>query len=337
MSAAPGLASPDRPHVLITSAARKVLLVRAFREALVRAGGGRVLGADRSEWAVALLEADGVVELPATDDPAFPDALGDACAREAIGLVVPTRDEELAVMAATRDRLAAAGTVVLVPAPDAVATCRDKVRFAAAVAAAGLDGPRILDGTDVAFPAFVKPRTGAGARRSLVVHTTAELAQARATIEAVGDEPLVQEYIDAPEYTVDVFIDRAGRPISCVPRERMVVVAGESVVSRTVRDAELVAATLRLCTEIGLTGHLTVQAFRTPGRIAFLEVNPRYGGAANLGFAAGATTPEYAIRSARGDRLEPRLDDYEVGLVMLRYAEDRFVRRAQTGDPGVGR
>lgn len=337
MRAAPDRASPDRPHVLITSASRKVLLVRAFREALARVGGGRVLAADRSEWAVGLLEADGVVELPATDDPAFPDVLEDACAREAIGLVVPTRDEELPVMAATRDRLAEAGTVVLVATPDAVATCRDKVRFAAAVAAAGLDGPRMPAGTDVRFPVFVKPRTGAGARRSRVVHTTGELAEARAAIEVVGDEPLVQEFIDAPEYTVDVFIDRAGRPISCVPRERMVVVAGESVVSRTVRDPELVAATLRLCAQVGLTGHLTVQAFRTPERIAFLEVNPRYGGAANLGFAAGAPTPEYAIRSARGDRIEPQLDDYEVGLIMLRYSEDRFVRRSAADGPGVDR
>jgi carbamoyl-phosphate synthase large subunit len=320
------MASPDRPHVLITSASRKVLLVRAFRAALARLGGGRVLAADRNRWAVALLEADGVVELPPADDPTFPDSLEDACAREAIGLVVPTRDEELPVMASARDRLAGAGTVVLVADPDAVATCWDKVRFSEAVAAAGLDGPRILAGGDVPLPAFVKPRTGAGARRSRVVHTTAELGEARAAIEAVGDEPLVQEFIDAPEYTVDVFVDPAGRPISCVPRERVVVVAGESVVSRTVRDPELVAGTLRLCAQIGLTGHLTVQAFRTPGRIAFLEVNPRYGGAANLGFAAGAPTPEYAIRSARGDRLEPRLDEYEVGLVMLRYAEDRFVR-----------
>jgi hypothetical protein len=36
-------ASPDRPNVLVTSASRKVLLVRAFREALARIGDGRVV------------------------------------------------------------------------------------------------------------------------------------------------------------------------------------------------------------------------------------------------------------------------------------------------------
>jgi carbamoyl-phosphate synthase large subunit len=70
---------------------------------------------------------------------------------------------------------------------------------------------------------------------------------------------------------------------------------------------------------------VTIQAFRSADRIAFIEINPRYGGAANLGFAAGARTPEYAIRLSRGERLKPQLGEYEIGLVMLRAGEDRFV------------
>ncbi len=334
MSAADAPTLHDRPDVLITSAARKVLLVRAFRKAQRRLGGGRVLAADLSPWSAALFEADGIVDLPRTDDPAFLAILARRCAEERIGLVVPTRDDELPILAAARDGLAQEGTIVLVPSPEAVATCRDKVRFGAAVTAAGLDGPRSYALEESPLPVFVKPRSGAGGRGATMVETREGLAAACASIVSNGGEPLIQEYVDAPEYTIDVFVDPEGRAISCVPRERTVVVAGESVVSRTVRDPELRDATLRLCAALGLTGHLTVQAFRTPERIAFLEVNPRYGGAANLGFAAGAPTPEYAIRSARGERLEPRLGDYEPDLLMLRYADDRFVRAS---DPGPGR
>ncbi len=331
MSAVGGGASPDRPSVLITSASRKVLLVRAFRDALAAVGGGRVLAADQNPWAVALYEADAVVSLPRTDDPTFVEALERCCEEERIGLVVPTRDDELPVLAAARDRLERAGTVTLVSSPEAVATCRDKVRFATAVEAAGLDSPRIHDTADVPLPAFVKPRSGAGGRGATVVTTPERLAAACSAIVAGGGEPVVQEYIDAPEFTIDVFVDREGRPISCVPRERVAVVAGESVISRTVRDADLSAASLRLCAALDLTGHVTVQAFRTQERIVFVEVNPRYGGAANLGFAAGAPTPEFAIRSARGERVEARLEAYEPDLVMLRYAEDRFVRAGPAG------
>jgi carbamoyl-phosphate synthase large subunit len=331
-------AKGDRSDVLITSAARKVLLIRAFREALARlGGGGRVLAADISPWAVALHEADGAVELPRSDDPAFAAALETACEREGIGLVVPTRDDELAILAALRDRLAQVGTTVLVASPDTVAVCRDKVRFAEAVAAAGLASPPIHSPETVPLPAFVKPRFGAGGRHSGVVRTDDELSAAIAEIRAAGGEPLVQERIDAPEYTVDAFFDLDGRVISCVPRERVEVVNGESVVSRTVRDPALVEATVRLGTALGLVGHVTVQAFRSADKIVFIEVNPRYGGAANLGFAAGAPTPEFAVRLARGEALEPRLDSYEVGLVMLRYAEDRFVRESAVAGNASGR
>lgn len=325
-----------RPNVLITSAARKVLLVRAFRDALARVGGGgRVLAADISPWAVAVREADGTVALPLSDDPGFAEALERACERDAIGLVVATRDDELPVFAEIRDRLARVGTTVLVSSPDAVAVCRDKVRFASAVDEAGLASPAIHRFDDSPLPAFVKPRIGAGGRHAGVVRTRDELAAALMAIRSAGGDPLVQELIEAPEYTIDAFLDLHGRVISCVPRQRVEVVNGESVVSRTVRDPALVEATVRLCTALGLTGHVTVQAFRTDDEIIFIEVNPRYGGASNLGFAAGALTPEFAIRLARGESIEPRLDAYEVGLVMLRYAEDRFVREpADAGDAG---
>jgi carbamoyl-phosphate synthase large subunit len=324
----------DRPNVLITSASRKVPLVKAFQHATARLGG-RVVAADVSPLAAALYEADAARLTPRSDDPNFIDALLELCRRDDVGLIVPTRDEELPVLAAARERFAAEGTLVLVSSPASVEACGDKVRFSEAVAAAGLETPRAFPTPEaVELPAFVKPRRGKGGRGARAVATHGEL---EAALAAAGADAIVQELMVAPEFTIDAFLDLASRPITCVPRERIQVVAGESVVARTVRDPELVAATLQLCTSLGLVGHLTIQAFRTPTRIAFIEINPRYGGAANLGFAAGARTPELALRLARGEALTPRLDDYEVGLTMLRSASDRFVREAELLRPGRSR
>ena len=90
-------------------------------------------------------------------------------------------------------------------------------------------------------------------------------------------------------------------------------------------------------TALGLTGHATVQAFDREGEVLFIEVNPRYGGGAALGFAAGARSPEAAVRQARGERLVPRLDDYEVDLTMLRFTDDRFLGAADLIGAGGGR
>jgi len=320
-------AAPDRPNVLITSAARKVLLVRAFADALARTGSGQVIAADISPLAAALYAADAARLIPRSDDPSFLDALLRMCDEDRVGLVVPTRDEELPILARARARFEAAGTRVLVSAADAVGTCRDKSRFVEAVRAAGLAAPTVYeDSARVRYPAFVKPRLGKGARGATRVDDATALTAAVEAIEAFGDQALIQAFVEAPEFTIDVFIDFEGRPISCVPRRRVAVVGGESVVGITVRDPELTAAAIRLCSAMGLIGHLTVQAFRTAGEVSFIEINPRYGGAANLGFEAGARTPEFAVRAARGERLEARLDEYEVGLVMLRHSADLFVR-----------
>jgi carbamoyl-phosphate synthase large subunit len=321
-----------RPNVLITSASRKVLLVRAFRDAL--AGSGQVLAADISPLSAALHDADGARLTPRSDDETFIDVLLRVCEQDRLGLLVPTRDEELPVLAAARERFMEAGTFVLVSAPEGVEICLDKARFLTAVQEAGLDAPLVYpDAGATRFPAFVKPRRGRGGQGATKVSSPAELAT---VLEALGDDALIQEFVDAPEYTVDVFLDLDGRPISCVPRERIAVLAGESIISRTVRDPELTAATLRLCAAIGLIGHVTVQAFRTPDRVEFIEINPRYGGAANLGFEAGPRTPEFALCLARGERPEPRLDAYEVGLTMLRYTTDLFVRDSDLEIPEPG-
>jgi carbamoyl-phosphate synthase large subunit len=317
-------AALGRDGVLITSASRKVVLVRAFRRALQKRGSGKVVAVDVSPLAPALYEADAGYLVPRSDAPAFSDALLELCASEGIGLVVPTRDEELPVLAAAAGRFRESGTLVLVSSPEAIEMCSDKVRFIEAVRAAGLETPTAFaDPASVRFPAFVKPRRGKGGRGTTTVTTPDELASA---LTAAGEGAVVQEFVAAPEYTIDVFIDLDGHPISCVPRERVAVIAGESVVSRTVRDPDMSGAAIWLCRAIGLVGHLTVQAFRTPDRIAFIEINPRYGGAANLGFEAGAPTPEYAIALAHGERVEPRLGAYEAGLVMLRHSDDRFIR-----------
>jgi carbamoyl-phosphate synthase large subunit len=319
--------APDRPNVLITSAARKVLLVRAFAETLASSGSGRVIAADISPLAAALYAADAGRLIPRSDDPSFIDALLRICDDDRVGLIVPTRDEELPILARAASRFDAAGTRVLVSAAEAVDTCRDKRRFVDAVRAAGLTAPAVYDDpAGVRYPAFVKPRLGKGGRGATRVDDATGLAAAVEAIEAHGGEALIQAFVEAPEFTVDVFIDFEGRPISCVPRQRVAVVDGESVVGMTVRDPELAAAAIRLCSAIGLIGHLTVQAFRTATAVSFIEINPRYGGAANLGFEAGARTPEYAVRAARGEHLEARLDDYEAGLVMLRHSTDLFVR-----------
>lgn len=312
-------------NILITSVSRKVSLVRAFQEALASEGGGRVIGVDVSPTAVGLYVADEHYLVPRSADPSFLKTLLGLALERGVQLVVPTRDEELPLLAQSRDEFLRAGVRVMVPKPETVAVCQDKLRFAEFCAAHGLETPAIRkSAADGPFPMFVKPRQGKGGRGALEVRSPAELEGALAHL--AGDA-VVQEFIDAPEYTIDLFADFSGNIISVVPRQRILVVGGESYVSCTVKNPRLRDEAIRLSRALGLEGHNTIQCFLHEGRVKFIEVNARYGGAAALGFAAGANTPRDLVRLVQGKEVAPHIDDFRDGLYMLRYTEDRFLDR----------
>lgn len=308
-------------NVAILSASRKVWLVQAFQRALAAVGGGRVWALDCDPHAAALQAADAAALCPRSDAPEYLDWLVMWCRRERVSLVVPTRDAELPVLAEAAERFLRAGVRVVVSPPEAVAECLDKRRFAAACAALGCATPHeYADPASAQFPVFVKPRVGQAGRGTARIDSAEVLARR-------GFDPtseILQEFVADPEFTIDVFVDWDGRLISAVPRRRVRVVDGESVVGCTVRDEVLAGAAGRLAQRLGLRAHVTVQAFRGSDRIRFVEVNPRFGGGAALGFAAGCPTPEWLVRLARGEGIEPRLETFEAGLWMFRHTTDLF-------------
>jgi carbamoyl-phosphate synthase large subunit len=310
-------------NVLITSVARKVWLVEAFRRALARSGG-LVLASDADPLAVGLRLADGAVGLPRQDDPCFEAALVAACQMRRIDLIVPTRDAELMWFAARREKLAAVGAMVMVAPPTVVAVCQDKLAFADACVANGFAVAEVLrDPTRARFPLFARPRRSAGGLGAVRIDDAAALASL-----APFSNFIVQTFVDAPEYTIDVFADFAGQVLTVVPRGRLRVAAGESVVGVTVEAPPLVARAAALAATLGLVGHNTLQCFWDGGEPRWIEINPRFGGGAALGFAAGADTPSLLVRLAAGETLAPRIGAYERGLYLFRYSADHFTSEA---------
>ncbi len=309
-------------NVLITSASRKVGLIQAFQQALQSEMGGKVIAVDVSPLAAALYHADEHSLVPHTDDPSFIPEVRRLCHASKVELVVPTRDEELPILAAHRGRFAEDGVRVMVPDPETVAICQDKGRFNAVCAEQGIATPAIVDPSRPhTFPLFVKPRHGKGGRGTFVVRTEEEL---RGAVSHHHGDAVVQEYVDAPEFTIDLFADFSGRVLSVVPRERLLIVAGESYVARTVRNPRLRDEAIRLAAALRLSGHNTIQCFMDRDTVKFIEVNPRYGGGAALGFAAGVLTPRFLVRLVAGKTVEPQLDGFQNDLYMLRYTQDLF-------------
>ena len=309
-------------NVLILSASAKVLLVAAFREAVAPLGG-QVVAADVTPDNAALLAADHAALLPRDDDPRFAPALIDLCRQQRIGLVVPTRDGELCLLARLADGLRTVGATALVAAAPALAMCQDKRRFVAFCQENGLPVPRTWAPGERpdAFPVFVRPICGAGGRDAGPI-ATAEAFD----LATPGREMLVQERVRGQEYTVDVLMDLAGRPLQAIARTRLALRAGEAVKSRVEDRPDLAALGLSICTRLGLVGHNVVQLFDTPAGPQLIEVNPRFGGASNLAIRAGLDSPARIVQLLTGRHTEAVASrPIRFGLTMLRHASDLLI------------
>ena len=313
-------------NVLITSASRKVILIRAFQSALNREGGGDVVAIDASQHSAALYQADAYEIAPPGLGDEFAKFVQDVVSKYNVSIIIPTRDEELEFFAARRAEFNETGVKVMVPSRQSVEICQDKLRFIKHCTANGFQVPKVFETSELetldTFPVFVRGRLGKGSEDARRVETRKELEVACSQI----DNPVVQEYVDAPEFTIDLFANFDGEVISVVPRERVRVFGGESFVGRTVRDDQMIERSAELSKSVGLAGHNTIQCFRRDnGDIQFIEINPRFGGGASLGFAAGAFTPRYLVRLLQDKSVPSRIGDFAEGRTMLRYTRDLFL------------
>jgi carbamoyl-phosphate synthase large subunit len=313
-------------NVLITAASRRVPLLRAFQAGLRDLGvPGRVIVTDINPLSPAVHLADRWHEVPLAGDPGYIDAVLAICRSEHIGLVVPTIDDELVLFGQARPRFNACGVQVAVSPPHTSCVCNDKYRTSVVLRAAGVAAaetflPDQLAGMPVR-PLFIKPRFGRGGVGAFPVSTRRELDF---FLEYVGD-PIVQEYLDGPEFTIDMLCGFDGRPLSIVPRERVVIRAGVIDRGRTVRDQALIDLAQSVARALPFQGPVNIQCRVVAGRPIVFEINPRFSGGIPLTIAAGADFPRMLLQLVRGHRVPPAIGAFRDGLWMSNYEETVFL------------
>lgn len=115
-------------NIIITSAGQRVALVRDFKETLVRFfPTAKVFTTDMNpELAPTAYVSDGCFEvLRVTDENYIPQLL-DICKNNEIGMIVPTIDTELLVLAKNKKLFNDNGIIVSVSDLDFITVCRDK-------------------------------------------------------------------------------------------------------------------------------------------------------------------------------------------------------------------
>lgn len=311
----------NKRNILVLSAGRRVELVQSFQNALRRHFPGALVYATdmRPDLSAACQIADGSLAVPRATDPQYVDFLSEFCSQHGIGMVIPTIDTELRVMAGSRERFLSEGVHVIVSGAALVSVCRDKRKTANVFDELGIAQPAIYDRNAIRFPCFCKPFDGSCSVGARPLHTVDMLSpELLANEKNMFMELVGSEY---SEYTIDAYYNRAGQLCCLVPRERIEVRGGEVSKGATRKHFVYDYLLPRLRRMPDARGCITVQVFANPDSkdIKALEINPRFGGGYPLSHAAGADYPDWLVREYFLGEEITFMDSWESNLLMLRY------------------
>ena len=318
-------------NTLFTSIGRRVSLVQHFRKVLSDLElEGKLVGADMLLSAPAIHVVDKKYQVCRVTDENYIPQLLDICEKEAIDLLIPLIDTELLILAENKERFKEVRTTALISDPDAIRITMDKYNTHKFLTEKSFDAPEVIDvdgalgRDDIEYPLLVKPARGSASIGVTKIESKEDLEYFKDKIP----NPILQEYLDGYEHTLDVLVDFDGKVRCVVPRKRLEVRAGEVSKGMTVKDNRIIAIGKRVVEALkGALGPITVQGFLTgDGKFKLTEINPRFGGGHPLAIAAGADYPRWIIEMMLGRDPEIKLDGWEDGLVMLRYDEAVFVR-----------
>jgi carbamoyl-phosphate synthase large subunit len=314
-------------NVLVTAASRRVPLVRAFKRA-VGAAGGRVVVTDVEPLSPAVHMADAAYRVPLSNAPGYLERIQEVCWLERIGLVVPTIDDELPLFGDAVRTLEPLGVRVAVSPAETSRVCNDKFALCERLRSRGIPSARSwLPGNlpkELEFPVFVKPRHGRGSVQAFGVQNQRELDFFLGYVK----EPVVQEFLVGPEYTIDLLCGFDRTPLSVVPRERLLIRAGVSDRGRTVADPALLRLATDCAAALEFVGPINIQCRVVGGTPVVFEINPRFSGGIPLTIAAGADFPRMLVELARGQKVAPSIGRFTTDLWMTNYEEAIFLDRA---------
>lgn len=314
-------------NILILSAGRRVELIKCFRSASNLAGvNSRIITADISNTAPAIYFGDKNYIVPRIKEEGYLNSIIDICKKEDISLVIPTIDTELLILAENKELIEkSTNAKVLISNKEVINICRNKINTNRFFEKYSFGVPVEITLEDIknknySFPLFIKPFDGSSSINTFKVNNEKEL---NFFIEYVKN-PIIQEFIEGDEYTVDTFSDFEGNTITIVPRKRLTTRSGEIAKGKIVKDRDLITEVKKVLDILKPIGHITVQCMKTAKGIKFIEINPRFGGGAPMSIKVGANSPLNLYKLLRGEKLIYN-EDYKENILALRFDDSIFL------------
>ena len=310
-------------NILFCSAGRRVELLKDFRKSMDK--GDRILAADLSNLAPALYVADTYYLVPRIDDPAYLDRILDICRKEKINAVTTLIDPEIELLAKNRARFEEIGVEVLAPYTETAELCFDKFKMYQYLTAHGVpttetwgdytSAMEAVESGSLAFPVFVKPRTGSGS-------VGARKVQDAETLKALcdADSSLIVQRLMQGDLDADVYIDTIShKAVSAFSKRKLETKIGGASKTISFKDENLFEFIRRITELLKFNGPVDMDFFYQDGTYYLSEVNPRFGGAYLHAYGAGVDFIKLIKNNLDGIENAPVFGNYEDDVVMMMY------------------
>lgn len=314
-------------NYLMLSVGRRGELMKDFRLSMEK--GSRIVATDNSPYAPALYFADKQYIVPRIDDPTYIDIILNICVNEKIDAVTTFIDPEIMLLAENRDKFHEIGVEVLAPYTETAKICFDKYEMFKYLSKHGIrtamtwgtfgEVKQAIENGIVSLPVFVKPRTGSG---SVGARRISDIDTLRAAFEQ--DASLIAQEMMTGEgcfdLDADVYIDTIShKPVAIFSKRKISTTIGGANKTISFKDQKLFAFAQEALSVFKFNGPIDADFFYKNGEYYLSEVNPRFGGAYLHAYGAGVDFIKLIENNLRGEENEPRIGEYDEGVVMMMY------------------
>jgi len=272
-----------------------------------------------------------LIPYPSQGTAALEARLAAVVEQSGIEVCIPTLDSELPGFMALEARLAEWGVATFLPSSRQY-EMRSKIRLSELGKSAGISTPKqqVLSNQsdlykiheEIPYPLVLKG-VFYGAE---ICHSVDEAVAAwNHTVAKWGLPVIIQEFVAGTEFDILAVGDGKGQLVGAVPMKKMhITEKGKGWSGVVVASDELQEITRRFMEATQWRGPCELEVLRTrEGRLALLEVNPRFPAWTYLSAGAGQNLPLAVARLALGESVDP-LPPPRPGTMFVRISLDQI-------------
>ncbi len=266
---------------------------------LLKNMGFKVIGTGISKESVGKFFVDSFYKVPkaSKEDEVIESYLAIA-RKERAKWIISGPEEEIIVLSKHKDVFESEGVYILHPDYKSLNIITDKYNAYTFLKRKGISLPATELATDIKNVVknsqrkfILKPRKGRGSTNIVVFSDPDDIPP------GVLKNPqnfIIQEYIGGPECTVDVLCNLQGNILNIIPRRRIKVDSGITVIGETERDEKLINITEKILSIIKIIGGACLQFIKSDetGSYYLTDINPRFGGGVILSLTSSKTFRE---------------------------------------------